>query len=150
MAKNKNKNTNPSVPNAPNDATTEAPETQEQTSAPEPVAQSDRIDARAAALKPAVAGNGAHANPAFLHFPTDVYGLTSELKTAMLSAASRVNGQPDKLALVKETLKVLIGHLHARYAVDNALVVAMHEKAVEEAARRREAEQPATLEKDAE
>lgn len=53
-----------------------------------------------------------------LEFPTDQWGLTKDLKTALIAVASRVNGHPDKLELVEQTLEVLLVHLKAKYRND--------------------------------
>lgn len=63
-------------------------------------------------MKPSV---GTASNPAALTFPSDIYGLTGKLKKEMIAVSSRINGDPAKLQLVKDTLKLLMQHMHARF-----------------------------------
>lgn len=63
----------------------------------------------------------AGSNPATLEFPTDKWGFTSAIKQAVLKAASTVNGQDDKHALIVGTMAVLIAHIKARKESDAAL-----------------------------
>lgn len=80
-------------------------------------------------------------NPAFLEWPTDIWGLTKDVKKAFVVLANRVKGQPDKMELVERTLEVALGHLNARYQHDNELRAARQEKA-EAAAKAGEPEAP--------
>lgn len=57
-------------------------------------------------------------NPAALVFPTDKWGFTSDIKKAVLRAATVVKGQDDKHDLIMHTLAVLAAHLVARKGVD--------------------------------
>lgn len=75
-----------------------------------------------------------HHNPAFLEWPTDVWGLTKDLKKAITALASRVKGQPDKMELVEKTLEVALGHLNARYEHDSVLREARLKKYLEDEA----------------
>lgn len=60
-------------------------------------------------------------NPTTIVFPTDIHGLTSKMKKEMISLASRIGGDAEKLDLVKEVLELLVKHIHARFdeAKDN-------------------------------
>ena len=60
-------------------------------------------------------------NPTLLVWPTDVWGFTAQLKDAIVSAASRVNGAADKKALVDAVLATGLAHLEAKYTVDAAI-----------------------------
>lgn len=59
-------------------------------------------------------------NPALLSFPTDRFGLTREVRKALLTASSRVLGDPVKKALMDETLTILIKHMNAKFEIDSA------------------------------
>lgn len=52
----------------------------------------------------------AESNPAAIEWPTDPWGLTTELKRAIIRTGSRICNGQDKLDLVNEVLK--IGFLH--------------------------------------
>lgn len=54
-------------------------------------------------------------NSSFLVFPTDIYGLTKDLKKAIIASASRINGHEDKYKLFHDTLAVGLKHIEARY-----------------------------------
>lgn len=60
------------------------------------------------------------ANPALLDFPTDRWGITKDIKTAITRAASRIAGDEGKKALVDEVLRILVLHLNAKYKQDHA------------------------------
>jgi len=60
----------------------------------------------------------ASANPADLQFPTDTWGFTSDIKKAVLRAASTIRGQDDKHNLMLQTLSVLAAHIVARKPKD--------------------------------
>lgn len=60
--------------------------------------------------------DGISPNPTYLQFPTDTWGLTKDLKAALVAVASRVGAHPDKKALVDECLRIGVGHLEARHA----------------------------------
>jgi len=53
-------------------------------------------------------------NSALLVFPTDRLGLTTEIKTAMIKAASKIGKDADNLKLIDETLRICRGHIQAR------------------------------------
>lgn len=57
----------------------------------------------------------AYENPAMLGFPTDKFGLTKDLKKAVIAIATRLCGDPEKLETYKETLDLLNKHVLARY-----------------------------------
>lgn len=55
------------------------------------------------------------ANSSLLVFPTDRLGITTELKSSMIRAASKVGKDESTLRLIDETLKILRGHVQARF-----------------------------------
>ena len=57
-------------------------------------------------------------NVANLVWPTDQYGLTKDLKTAVTQLASRVAGHPDKKQLVDAVLIIAIAHIKAKFDGD--------------------------------
>lgn len=61
-------------------------------------------------------------NFAALVFPTDVWGLTADLKAASRHIAGRICGSKDKYDLVQATLKLLIQHIDTRYNEDRAQI----------------------------
>ena len=62
----------------------------------------------------------AYRNPALLQFPTDPYGITKDLKKAMLTIASRLKGDDEKMKTVKDTMAILVNHMLARQADEKA------------------------------
>lgn len=60
------------------------------------------------------------ANATLLEYPTDRWGLTKDVKTAMTELASRIGGQEDKYNLAKEVLKILNDHLELKFKADKA------------------------------
>ena len=67
-----------------------------------------------------VAGKVVSSNPASIMYPTDPWGLTTELKASVRTLAARVCGCPEKYKVVQETLEIVLAHLEARYNEDNA------------------------------
>lgn len=63
--------------------------------------------------------NGVHTNPALLVFPTDRYGLTAEVKAAILKSVSRIAGDPVKSKLFDDTMRILLQHKKARFKRDS-------------------------------
>lgn len=57
-------------------------------------------------------------NPTFIEWPTDLWGLTHDLKAAFVAAASRVQGALDKKRLVDEVINIGRLHLEAKFTVD--------------------------------
>lgn len=55
------------------------------------------------------------ANSSLLVFPTDRFGITAELKASMIRAASKVGTDKEALKLIDDTLRILRGHVQARY-----------------------------------
>lgn len=55
------------------------------------------------------------ANPVMIEWPADTYGATSDLKTALLKAASGMNGQQDKYEVIMGVLEIGIAHVRARF-----------------------------------
>lgn len=66
------------------------------------------------------AGNEITANLSLVVYPTDVWGLTSQMKQAMEHVAARVCGSDDKYQLVQDTLKICEEYLRVRYLDDKA------------------------------
>lgn len=54
--------------------------------------------------------------------PTDIYGVTTDLRKAMLAAASRIRGDQTKYSLVKETLSILSEYLDEKFVEDSKAV----------------------------
>lgn len=59
-------------------------------------------------------------NPTTLSFPTDVYGMTKDLRKDMLTISSRIKGDEAKLQLLKDTLSLCMKHVMARFAEEKA------------------------------
>ena len=59
-------------------------------------------------------------NPSELAFPTDRWGLTKDVKAALVAMTARICGSPEKYELAKETLDTLLAYLDARYEFDKA------------------------------
>lgn len=55
------------------------------------------------------------ANPSNLVFPTDRFGLTTEIRKAVIAATRKVGGDKEKVVLIEETLRVLRGHVQAAH-----------------------------------
>lgn len=55
-------------------------------------------------------------NPGNLVFPVDTHGFLSDFKAAGIAVASRIMGNPEKLALFHATVDELIEHVEARFA----------------------------------
>ena len=99
-----------------------------------PIAKPKKADKRQPRRRmPAHSTDGAHANPAYLKFPADRWGLTKDLKRAIISTASRIAGDEEKMALVKETLKIALTHMNTKFERDAEYKAAR--KAEAEAAR---------------
>lgn len=54
-------------------------------------------------------------NPLLVQWPTDLDGITSDLKAGILSAAGRLNGRQEKLDIFLATVKVGVAHVMARF-----------------------------------
>jgi hypothetical protein len=63
-------------------------------------------------------GTALSANAALLSFPTDKWGLTKDVKKAIIHMASRIAGDPGKKALADATLKILLEHLELKVQAD--------------------------------
>lgn len=63
---------------------------------------------------------GAHANARYLSFPTDKWGVTKDVKKAMVSMASRIGGDPSKYKLAVQTLDILREHMDMKFDADKA------------------------------
>ena len=66
------------------------------------------------------AGNSVSANPALIVYPTDVWGMTTDLKAAVKFLAARVCGCPEKYKVVQDTLTIALEHMRVRYEEDKA------------------------------
>lgn len=60
-------------------------------------------------------------NPSVLNWPTDRWGLTKDLKQALILLSSRLAGHPDKKELFDETLRVGLEFLEAKFKQDTLL-----------------------------
>lgn len=78
---------------------------------PEPTVEPPVLDA---------AGVPVSSNPALVIYPTDVWGMTTDLKATVKYLAARVCGCPEKYKVVQDTLKIALEHLRVRYQEDNA------------------------------
>lgn len=58
------------------------------------------------------------ANAALIEWPTDKYGLTKDVKKAIVALASRIGGHTDKKALADETLAIGLAHIEAKFAME--------------------------------
>lgn len=65
-------------------------------------------------------GQTVASNPAFLNWPQDRWGFTSELRKALLKAASGIQGDKEKHDLVMLTLGIGAKHVMTRFLVDKA------------------------------
>lgn len=77
-------------------------------------------------------------NAAELKFPTDKWGFTSDVKKAVLRAASSIRGNEQKQMLMIGTLAVLQAHIRARFEPDRELAQKRIEQ-IEAAAQERNA-----------
>lgn len=59
-------------------------------------------------------------NPLLVKWPTDLDGITSELKAGILTAAGKLNGRQDKLDILLATMKVGVAHVMARVDAQRA------------------------------
>lgn len=60
--------------------------------------------------------NGAVSNPLAIVWPQDTAGFTVAMRRAGTTAAGRINGSAEKLAVFLETLRVLGAHAKAKHA----------------------------------
>lgn len=67
-------------------------------------------------------------NPATLTFPTDRYGMTTDLKKSFTAMVSRIAGDPAKKKLADDTLDVLLQHLDIRFKSDVAYKIKLAER----------------------
>lgn len=82
--------------------------------APDEVAKPKRNQMKLRRPTRSEAPRDAFGNSGLLEFPTDRKGLTSAVKSAMISAASRLNGDKEALELLKATVTVCLKHAEAR------------------------------------
>lgn len=68
------------------------------------------------------AGNPVSVNPSMIVFPTDIWGVTTDLKDSIRTIAARVSGCPEKFELVMKTLKIAEQHIKVRYNDDHARI----------------------------
>lgn len=78
--------------------------------------------------KAAKAENAVSHNAAFVEFPRDKWGMTSELRKAGLRAAGSVRGNKEKYDLFVSTLRVLAQHAAARIKTDAEAIAAQAAK----------------------
>jgi hypothetical protein len=62
---------------------------------------------------------GVSHNASYLAFPSDRWGITKDLKKAIIDVASRCAGDDAKKELIDDVLRIGIGHLNAKFKVDN-------------------------------
>lgn len=74
-------------------------------------------------------------NPLKLPWPTDPQGQVSSLKKGGVEAAKRVNGDPDRLKKLVETLRIIEAHAKERFVKDKAARQVSKENAVSARAR---------------
>lgn len=60
--------------------------------------------------------NPISSNPTLVEWPSDVDGITGDLKRALVDAAGRLNGRQDKLEILLATIRVGVLHTRARFA----------------------------------
>lgn len=84
-------------------------------------------------------------NSTFIEWPTDLWGLTHDLKAAFVAAASRIQGAIDKKRLVDEVINIGRLHLEAKFTVDAKVRQAAIDAVVAEN-EAKEAEEPAQKE----
>lgn len=80
-------------------------------------------------------------NPATLKFPSDRWGLTGNLKKAVLEVAQRIGGDERKKALVDEVMGILTDHYQAKFERDRKMRDERTAELQEAAKARAEAEQ---------
>lgn len=94
--------------------------------APKPL---NKYDNQKAGKAPSIVSDfaGAHtpANPSALTWPTDPWGLTTQVKAAVLEAIGRVNGQEDKKELLDMTLEIAMSFVEAKFKKDAATRAAL-------------------------
>lgn len=59
-------------------------------------------------------------NASLMTFPTDRYGITKDIKKAMIATASRIAGDQAKKDLVLEVVTMLTKHIEIKFAADQA------------------------------
>lgn len=79
---------------------------------------------------------GISANPSLIVFPTDRFGVTKDVKKALLHAASRIAGDEKKKELVLEVIEICKEHLELKFKEDRAYRKKLAER---DAAKRKEA-----------
>lgn len=82
-------------------------------------------------------GNAISANPMEIEWPADQYQMTQALRKEIRKAAARVQGDPQKLEVLKQTLIVGVKHAVARRDKD----VELRERQVAELELQREAKE---------
>lgn len=82
---------------------------------------------------------GVPANPRDIEWPRDTLGVSADLKKAITLAAGKMNGQPDKLAILLKVLEIGFAHVQARYesqTEENKRAAEWREQAAAEAEQR--------------
>jgi len=59
------------------------------------------------------------ANAALIEWPTDVWGLTKDLKKAVVFLASRIGGHADKKELADRTIAIALAHIESKFDVES-------------------------------
>lgn len=72
------------------------------------------------------------ANASALTFPTDRFGITKDVKKALIVAASRIAGDDRKLELVQEVLAIMSKHIVAKHKADKRYRQRLAERAAKE------------------
>jgi len=83
---------------------------------------------------------GVTANVAVVDWPTDVRGVTTDLRKTLRSTAQQINGDAARLKLVLETLSIGLGMFKAKFIDDKKKLARKYEEGVkreEEAKERR-------------
>lgn len=57
-------------------------------------------------------------NPAFIVWPTDIWGVTKEFKTAVMRMASNTRGDDKKREMIDETIRIALAHFDAKFIDD--------------------------------
>ena len=77
-----------------------------------------KVSKRRRRMGTGIPADGVHANPKFLRFPADKWGLTKDLKKSVISMASRMAGDESKKQLVDETMRILLEHVELKFEQD--------------------------------
>lgn len=84
-------------------------------------------------------------NSTFIEWPTDLWGMTTEIKEAFVRLASRIQGAADKKRLADQVINIGRLHLEAKFSVDAKVRQAAIEAVIAEN-EAKEVEEPAQKE----